>query len=160
MKKSEKIIAAVFTMIIGVLLIALKGKFIGVIAVVVGVSLVVLGIVDIFNDGIPPAVIKIVFGIVIIVCGFSVVRAVVYVLSAALLTVGALALYDKVKNGLRCMRLPQKICEVAIPSVCLAIGVLLLFHNLKLINIIFIICGILSLLEGGLILFNAFDEDA
>ena len=159
MKKSEKVIAAVLTMIIGALLIALKGKFVGVVAVVVGVSLIVLGIVDIFGTGVPPAVIKIVYGAIVIVCGFSVVRAVVYVISAALLIVGALLLYDKLKNGLRCMSIPQRVCEIAIPSVCLFIGILLLFHSVKLMNIIFIICGILSLIEGGLILFNAFDED-
>ncbi len=159
MKKSEKVIAAVLTMIIGALLIALKGKFVGVVAVVVGVSLIVLGIVDIFGTGVPPAVIKIVLGVIVIVCGFSVVRAVVYVISAALLIVGSLLLYDKLKNGLRCMDLPQRICEIAIPSVCLFIGILLLFHSVKLMNMIFVICGILSLIEGGLILFNAFDED-
>ncbi|MBQ8877051.1 MAG: DUF308 domain-containing protein [Clostridia bacterium] len=159
MKKSEKIIAAVLTMVIGVLLIALKGKFIGVIATVTGVSLIVLGLVDIFSGSIPPAVIKIVVGVLIVICGFAVVRAVVYVICAALLIVGVLLLYDKLKNGLRCMETPQRICEIAMPSVCILIGVLLLFHNLKLMNTIFIICGILSLVEGGLILFNAFDED-
>ena len=159
MKKSEKIIAAVLTMVVGVLLIALKGKFIGVIAVVAGVSLIVLGIVDIFGSGIPPAVIKIVVGALIIVCGFAVVRAVVYVICAALLIAGVLLLYDKLKNGLRCMEIPQKICEIAMPSVCILIGVLLLFHNIKLMNMIFVICGILSLIEGGLILFNAFGEE-
>lgn len=159
MKKSEKIIAAVLTMVVGVLLIALKGKFIGVIAVVAGVSLIVLGIVDIFGSGIPPAVIKIVVGVLIIVCGFAVVRAVVYVICAALLIAGVLLLYDKLKNGLRYMEIPQKICEIAMPSVCILIGVLLLFHNIKLMNMIFVICGILSLIEGGLILFNAFGEE-
>ncbi len=159
MKKSEKIIAAILTMVVGVLLIALKGKFIGVVATVVGVSLIVLGIVDIFNGGIPPAVIKIVVGVLIIVCGFAVVRAVVYVICAALLIFGVLLLYDKLKNGVRCDETPQKICEIAMPSVCILIGVLLLFHNLKLMNIIFTFCGILALIEGGLILFNAFGED-
>lgn len=159
MKKSEKIIAAVLTMVIGVLLIALKGKFIGVIATVVGVSLAVLGLVDLFGGKIPTAVVKLVVGVLIVICGFAVVRAVVYLICAALLITGVLVLYDKLKNGLRCMGLLQKICEIAIPSVCIAIGMLLLFHNLKIINIIFVLCGILCLAEGGLILFNAFDED-
>lgn len=159
MKKSEKIIAAVLTMVVGVLLIALKGKFIGVVATVAGVSLIVLGVVDIFGGVIPPAVIKIIVGLLIIVCGFAVVRAVVYVISAALLIFGVLLLYDKLKNGVRCDETPQKICEIAMPSVCSLIGVLLLFHNLKLMNIIFAFCGILALIEGGLILFSAFGED-
>ena len=159
MKKSERIIAAILTMVVGVLLIALKGKFIGVIAAVAGVALVVLGIVDLFGGSVPPAVIKIAVGVLIVVCGFAVVRAVVYVIAAALLIAGTLFLYDKLKNGVRCMETPHKICEIIIPSVCLLIGVLLLFHNVKLMNLLLIICGILSLVEGGLILFNAFAED-
>ena len=159
MKKSEKIIAAVLTIIIGVLLMVLKGKFVGVISVVAGISLIVLGLVDLFADGVAPAVVKIVVGLMVIICGFAVVRAVVYVVSAALLIVGILLLYDKLKNGTRCMDVSQKICEIALPSICILIGILLLFHNAKLMNMIFVICGILSLVEGGLILFNALGED-
>jgi len=146
-------------MVVGVLLIVLKGKFIGVIAAVVGVSLIVLGLVDAFGGGIPPAVIKIVVGVLIVICGFAIVRAVIYVISAVLLIAGVLLLYDKLKNGLRCIETPQRICEIAMPSVCILIGVLLLFHNAKMMNVILILCGILSFIEGGLILFNAFVED-
>ena len=159
MKKSEKIIAAVLIMIISVLLITLKGKFIGVVATVAGVSLIVLGIVDIFGVGIPPAVVKIVVGLLIVICGFALVRAVVYVVAALLLIVGILLLYDKLKNGTHCIETAQKICEIALPSICILIGVLLLFHNVKMMNTILIVCGLLSLLEGGLVLFSAFGED-
>ena len=159
MKKSEKVIAAVLTMIIGVLLMVLKGRFIGVVAVVAGISLIVLGLVDLFGGGVAPAVVKIVVGVMIIICGFAVVRAVVYVVSAVLLITGILLIYDKLKNGTRCMDMPQKMVEIALPSVCIFIGILLLFHNAKLMNLIFVVCGILSLIAGGLILFNALGED-
>ena len=159
MKRSEKIIAAVLTMIIGVLLMVLKGKFIGVVAVVAGVSLIVLGLVDLFGDGVAPAVVKMVVGLMIIICGFAVIRAVVYVVSAVLLIAGILLLYDKLKNGTRCIEMPKKICEIALPSVCILIGVLLLFHNVKMMNMLLMLCGVLSLLAGGLILFNALGED-
>ena len=76
MKKSEKITAAILTMVVGVLLIAMQDNFIGLLMSIAGVCLIVLGVVDIFHHFIPPAVVKIVSGILIIVCGWVLVEAV------------------------------------------------------------------------------------
>ena len=49
MKKSEKITAAILTMVVGVLLIAMQDNFIGLLMSIAGVCLIVLGVVDIFH---------------------------------------------------------------------------------------------------------------
>ena len=67
MKKSEKIIAAVLTMVVGVLLILMKDNFIGVLMSVIGLGLIVFGVVDIMQNSIPPAVVKIVGGVLTII---------------------------------------------------------------------------------------------
>ena len=43
--------------------------------------------------------------------------------------------------------------------VCILLGILLLFHRGAAVNFVFIGCGILTIIEGGLILFNTFSEE-
>ena len=93
MKKTERIIAAILTMVVGILLIAMQDKFIGILMSIAGACLIVLGVVDICHRYVPPAVIKIVSGILIIVCGWALVEAVLYIVSAMLLIAGILVLY-------------------------------------------------------------------
>ena len=159
MKKSEKITAAILTMVVGVLLIAMQDNFIGLLMTIAGVCLIVLGVVDIFHRFIPPAVIKIVSGILIIVCGWVLVEAVLYVIAAMLLIAGVLLLYDKIRKRVVCDSLFKTILEYALPSVFILIGIFLLFHQAVALEIIFVVTGILTLVEGAILLIEAFDEE-
>ena len=76
MKQSEKIISAILTMVVGVLLITMKDNFISILMTIAGGCLIVVGVVDACNRLLPPAVIKIVSGLLLIICGRAVVRAV------------------------------------------------------------------------------------
>ena len=159
MKKSEKIITAVLTMIFGILLMVMQDKFIGILMTIAGFALIVLGVVDIFQRFIPPAVVKIVSGILIIVCGWVLVEAILYILAALLLIAGILLLYDKIRKRVHCDMLWQTILEYALPSVCILIGGLLLFHQAITVEIIFIVAGSLTLIEGGLLLAEVFIDE-
>lgn len=159
MKKTEKIIAAVLMMVIGVLLVIMKDNFIGILMTVAGLSLIVLGVADILHRFVPPAVVKIVVGIFVIVCGWLFVEAVLYIVSAILLIFGILLLYDRIKNRVCHASIWYEILEFAVPSICIAIGILLLFHRASIVDFIFILSGILTLVEGGLVLFCALSED-
>ncbi len=159
MKTSEKIVSAIITMGLGVLLLILKGDFISILMTIAGVSLIVLGVLDIFRNFVPPAVVKIVVGALIILCGWVIVEVVLYIVAAILLIVGILLLYDKVKKKIYCRDLLHTICEYAVPALFIMIGFMFLFHQGKAVNLIFIISGILTLLEGGVLLFNALSEN-
>lgn len=159
MKKSEKITAAILTMVVGVLLIAMQDNFIGLLMSIAGVCLIVLGVVDIFHHFIPPAIVKIVSGILIIVCGWVLVEAVLYVIAAMLLIAGVLLLYDKIRKRVVCDSLFKTILEYALPSVFILIGIFLLFHQAVALEIIFVVTGILTLIEGAILLIEAFDEE-
>ncbi|MBQ8295240.1 MAG: DUF308 domain-containing protein [Clostridia bacterium] len=160
MRKSEKIVAAVFTMVLGILLIVLKDDFIGLLMTVAGLCLLTLGVIDIFAKRIPPAIVKIVVGGLVILCGWTVVEAVLYVVAAVLLICGFLLLYDKIKKKTYCRQLFYTICEYAVPSLLILIGILFLFHQEKAVNFIFIVSGLLTLLEGGVLLVNALTDEA
>jgi len=144
-------------MIFGILLMVMQGNFIGLLMTIAGLALIVLGVVDIFQRFIPPAVIKIVSGVLIIVCGWALLAAVLYIVSALLLIAGILLLYDKIRKRVHCDVLWQTILEYALPSVCILIGVLLLFHQAVTVEIIFIISGLLTLIEGALLLVEALE---
>ena len=105
MGKSEKIITAVLTMVLGVLLMVLRDDFIGILMTVMGLGLIALGVVDIVHDKIPTAVVKIVVGALMIVCGWTIIEAVLYIVAGLVLICGFLLLYDKLKKHVVCERL-------------------------------------------------------
>ena len=156
MKKTERIIAAILTMIMGILVIILKGNLIGILMTVIGLGLIVFGVVELIERFIPPAVIKIFGGLLTIICGWWVIEAVLYVLAAVLLICGILLLYDKIKQRIFCKTLGYAVCEYAVPVVCIGIGGLLLFHQNLTLNFIFITSGILSLIVGVVLLYKVY----
>ena len=159
MKKTEKIISAILTILVGVLLMVIKGNFIGILMTVAGCGLIVFGVIDLFQKLVPLAVMKLVVGVLIIVCGWTVVRAVLYVVAAILLIVGILLLYDKLKRRCRRETLLLTICEYVMPCLLIVIGALLLFHQGRAVDFIFVLSGLLTIIEGGVLFVEAFFSD-
>ncbi len=159
MKKTEKIIAAIVTIVIGILLIVLKNNFIGILMTIGGGCLIVFGLIDLIQKEIPSAVVKLVVGVLIIVCGWALVQAVLYIAAGLLLIAGILLVYHKIKINAGCGNLLITVMEYALPVLMIVIGGLLLFHQAGAIEVIFIISGILTILEGAILLVNTFMED-
>ncbi len=154
MKKTEKIVCAVSTMVFGVLFILLKSDLIGVLMTILGVALFVFGIMDILNQKIAWAVCKIVFGALVIICGWTLLSAVLYLLAAGLIVLGVLLVYDLLRYKLNGVSFKDIYClmKLAQPLLCILIGLIFLFEPL---DWVFIVSGILIALEGGLLLFDA-----
>lgn len=155
MKKSEKLIAALLTMALGILFIILKDGFISLLMTIVGAGLIVLGLIDLINKLVPPAVVKLVAGALVILCGWVIVEAVLYIIAGILLVFGILLLYYKIKNNVCGFNLGETILEYVTPAICITIGILLLFHTGKVVNFVFIASGCLALVEGGVMLYEA-----
>ncbi len=146
-------------MVVGVLLIAMQDKFIGILMSIAGACLIVLGAVDLYHRYISTAVIKLVSGVLIIVCGWLLVEAVLYILSAMLLIAGILLFYDKIKKRTKGCSLFNTVLEYAMPSLFIVIGFLLLFHQAFALEIIFVVTGILTLIEGSILLVEVFEME-
>ncbi len=159
MKKTEKIIVAVLTIALGILLVVLKADIVSILMTVLGVALIVFGIMDIFEKLIPPSIVKIVAGALIILCSWVFVGAVLYVVAAALLVLGILSIYEKIKTHVQCMTFWQTVCNYATSVLFIVIGVLLLFNEGDGAKWVFICSGILTVLQGGLVLLDAFTDD-
>ena len=159
MKKTEKIVVALLTLLLGIALLILRGSLISVLMSVVGIVFIAFGIIQWIKGQIVLAVIKAVIGIVLIICGWAVVSAVLYVLAAAVMITGILLLYEQLKNQGCGATLLQKIAAFAYPIVCILIGFFLLFNNGNEAQWVFIVSGSLTVLEGGLLLLSAFALD-
>ena len=152
MKKSDIVISAIFTIAIGVLLMIMKGEMISVFMTIVGVSLIVLGLIDLLQSNVPLAVVKLVVGAVVIFFGWTIVSAVVYILAAFVLIVGVLTLYDCVRFRLRCVRGIDALKILSTPIICILIGLVLFFNKW---DWVFVVAGFFTIIEGGLLLLDA-----
>lgn len=159
MKKSEKILSAILTMGIGIMLIILKGNFIGVLMTVIGACLIALGLMDFWGRLIPPAVVKSVVGIFIIVCGWTVMEAVLYIVAALLLILGILLLYEKIHCKCVIRSWQDLLCDYATPSLYIFMGLLLLFHRKGSIGVILVLVGVLAVMQGAILLFKTWREE-
>ena len=158
MKKSEKIIVAVLAMAVGVLLIALQGDFISILMTIAGIGLIVWGIIDLCLRQLTFGVVKIVSGILAIVCGWTLVEAVLYIVAALSLIAGILLLCDKLKKKITCNGFLRTALEYAVPSMLILLGILFLFHQTLPILFVFISGGVVIVLEGAVFLTNTLLE--
>ena len=159
MKRTEKIAIALLIITLGLVLTILKEDVISILMTALGLGLIVLGCMDLYHKCIPPAVVKIVVGAIIILFGWLLVSAVLYILAAGLIIFGILMLYELLKKRAKDDNLLQTIGKYAIPSLCLLIGILLLFNQGGTVAWVFVLSGIATILEGGVLLLEAFFED-
>ena len=68
-------------------------------------------------------------------------------------------MYYKVKKGVICDGWLKLINEYATPTFLLLVGVLLLFNQNNTVDWVFIISGVLTVAEGGLLFANALISD-
>ena len=160
MQKSEKLATSFLLMVLGILLICLKDNFIGVLMTLAGACLIVLGIIDAVRTSVPPALIKMLGGAIVIICAWTVVYAAIYIVASTLLFLGVFLLYQNIKYAMRRRTLLCTVCSYASALLCMMIGVLFLCYRAEFVGAIFITCGILTLLEGGLVLLLLYLEES
>ncbi len=159
MTKTERTVVAVLVLALGVLLITLKVAFLEMLLIVGGICLIGFGVVDVFRGFVPPAVVKIAAGGLLILCCVFVVKAILFIISAVLLVIGVLLLYDKLKSR-KCFRsLVSLVCEYAIPALFLVMGALLLCAQGEGADWLFILCGIFTILIGVALFVKMFTDD-
>ncbi|MBE7084821.1 MAG: hypothetical protein E7368_02050 [Clostridiales bacterium] len=155
MKKTEKLIVAILTITLGILLIAFQENVVKTAVVAVGVGFIALAFLDFINKSLPLAIVKAVCGVVIILFGLFAVRAVLYLISAILLIAGILLLYERLKSRNYCETLYERVISYALPTLCILIGILFLFNGGNEVTWVFVVGGIFVVVEGALVLVDA-----
>lgn len=156
MKLSEKIIVAILTITFGVLLIGLHGRMISVVMTVLGISVIVVGIMDFLNKDVLQGVLKTVGGAIAVLLGWLIVDVVLYILAAFLIVIGVVGIYHEIKWGFGCKWDLDSFIHYVKHALCVVIGVLLFFNSFAWA---FYLCGGLTVLAGSVLLLDALRKE-
>lgn len=151
MKKTEKLIASIVAIALGVLLIVLKGTTVQVITSIFAVLLLVLGVMDFVAREAQIGALKCVAGIFILAFSWLILSTVLYAIAAILLVTAVWWVYELWRTS--CLRsfTYHAFLMYARPLLLALIGVFLLFHNGEEREWVFIFAGIFTVLEGALL---------
>lgn len=145
MKKSEKLISAILTAVIGVLFIVYGNQIIKTAIVVLGVAIIVASIFDLANKFTRAFIVKAIIGVLIIIFGVLFFSVAIYVLAAALLIFGVLQLYNCISSK---RKVP--VWYYVGPIITIVVSLCLLINQSGTIDYMFIVAGVLLIIEGVL----------
>lgn len=148
MSANNKLLSAIVSVVLGVLLIIMQKDVISFALTLIGIALIVSAVMDFSKQATQNGIIKAVIGAVIIAFGWLFVSAAVYILAAILVLQGILQIVDTYKLHSSLPGGAQKAFSYSKPVISLLAGICLLFNQGGTISWVFIVCGILLVAEG------------
>ena len=139
----QAIINAIALIVLGILFCIFRAGMINALLTIVGVVLIGLGVYDIVKKNYIPAVIEIILGIAVIVCGWT-------ILDIALLVLGiGLVIYSVYQIVMIAKDFKKKGWMALIkPIITLIIGVFLIVAKWLLVDWVFIVIGVIFIING------------
>ena len=150
MKTLNKLITAALTLALGILFVVKQGGILEIIMTVFGVFAIVLGVIDIVQKNTVSGIVKIVLGAVAIVFGWVFTKVATIVVGVLLAVYGLLLLIDAIRAKSRIL---PKILAIVVAGLYILCGIGLAFG--QLLNVIFLIMGILLIVDGVIALVGA-----
>jgi uncharacterized membrane protein HdeD (DUF308 family) len=143
----SRIVLAVALIIIGVLFCALRASMLSILLTLVGVVLIALGIYDIVRKKYVKGAIEAAAGLVIIVCGWTIVEITLLILGIVFI---AYAVYSIIESApkIKESKGANKILTILNPILLLVFGILLVVSYWALGDVICIIIGIIAIVDG------------
>lgn len=154
MGKKENMISSVIFILLGVMLMIMKGGIISLMLTFLGITALVLGVLDMIDHRTNSGVVKIVIGLCIIIFGWMFVNLAFYILAAVLLLQGISQIVNISKFSPVNLTMKERIIIYFKPAVNVLAGACLLFNQGGTIGWIFWVVGILMVVEGILGLFD------
>ncbi len=155
MSQKESIISALGSILLGILLITMKDRIIGVAITVLGVAVLISAIVDFSAKLMNLAIIKAVVGVCILVFGWIFVNLAFYILAAGIILMGLLQISSIHNYSPVNLTSGEKFMEYLRPVVTVIAGACLLFNQSGTIAWVFIVTGVLLIVQGVLALIGA-----
>ena len=155
--KSNDLLTAAALILIGLLFIIYKGGIISLAMSLIGITLIVLGIIDIIKKRVVSGVIKLVFSALVMLAGWLFITLALYVLGAFLLVAGVSQLVALSKVKLKKLTLPVAM-HYAQPIIYILIAVCLFFNQGGAISWVFTVSGIFLIIDGIAALIGALDR--
>jgi uncharacterized membrane protein HdeD (DUF308 family) len=150
-KKTEKLIASIVAIALGILLIVLKSSTVQVITSILGILLLVLGVLDFLSRESQTGMLKCFAGIFVLAFSWLILSAVLYAVAAMLMVAAVWWVYELWRTS--CLRSfsYHALLMYARPLLLALIGVFLLFHSGEERGWVFTFAGIFTILEGALL---------
>lgn len=146
-ERNNKLIAALVSIALGIMFCIFKGGVISIALTIVGIVAIIMAIIDFTNKQTTTGIIKAVAGVCVIVFGWMFVDLALYIIAALMIIQGLLQIVSAVKdrgaNGSA-----QKVISVIKPLASLVAGICLLFNKNGTVNWIFVLSGILLIVDG------------
>jgi len=153
--KNNKLLTGIILAAVGLLFIILKGQVISIAATCIGVVLIVNGIMLILREDMTKGIAMIVVGVVIILFGWLFVTIALYILAVILIYFGVIDIINKFKVKIIFDDVIKKILYYLIPILYIVAGVCLLFNQGEAISFVFVLTGVILLINGVLTIIDA-----
>jgi uncharacterized membrane protein HdeD (DUF308 family) len=150
-------LTAIALILIGGLFIIYKGEVISIAMSLIGITLVVLGIIDILRARVFSGVVKLVFAALVVLAGWLFVTLALYVLGAFLLIAGITQLIAISKLKIKKLTLPA-VMHIAQPVIYILVAICLFFNQGGAISWVFILSGVFLILDGIAGIIGALDK--
>lgn len=159
MTKTNKYISSAIMIAIGILLIILRGGIMDILLTALGVALIVMGIMDVVQKkDVTACVIKCVIGAVIILGGLLFLTVMLYILGGLLVVTGVLWIVKLVQRKTKGNNLLETVTAYLVPALYILVGICLFLNQTGFMNVIFVIIGIIVLVNGIIQLVGAIKE--
>lgn len=148
MNKKTNIISAAITIVIGLLLVILKGGVISAVLTVCGIAVLISALMDFIGKRMESGAVKAVIGVCILVFGWVFVELAFYILAAAIIIMGVTQIVNIRKYGPHGVTFKDNAFIYGKSVLTVIAGACLLFNQGGAINGVFIATGILLIVEG------------
>jgi uncharacterized membrane protein HdeD (DUF308 family) len=149
--KNTNVLGVIY-LVFGILCIILKSRIVTLAAICAGAALVGFGIYFIVRELVYQGILMIVGGVLTGILGFLVVSIILYILAIALIVIGIqrLAFFFRTRAVNDTILRPDGIR----PILLITCGVVLVFNQVGVLNIMFVFIGVLLMINGVLALLD------
>lgn len=155
MNQKENVASALGSILLGILLIVMKGKIITAAITILAVFVIVGAIMDFLAGLVNYGIVKLVAGICILVFGWVFASLAFYILAAGIILMGLLQISSIKKTMPVNLTAGERFQEYFKPGLMVVAGACLLFNQSGTIAWAFIVTGILLIVNGVMSLFGS-----
>ena len=142
------ILTAVALIVIGGLFMFYKSEVISIAMSLISFTLVALGVVDLLRGFTLSAIVKLVFGLLVLATGWLFVSLALYVLGAFLLIAGVTQLYAFTKIKIKKSTFPLAV-RIAQPAIDVLVAICLFFNQGGALSWVFTVSGLFLVIDGA-----------
>lgn len=150
MNRQNALLSGLISIILGVLFIIFKAEILNWMMIGLGVLLIVMGVLDIVNKNLIPGIVLLIVGILTIILSSTIIWLLLYILGVLLMVLG-IVLFVQLFNTKRKYRSGLlNFISFLVPVFYILIGICLCFNQTSFINTVYIIVGVLLIVQGTL----------